>query len=139
MWTVAVLSAQFPTAVKETGRPDDAEAVRAKSESPKVLAGSGANVIVCDVEANVAVTALSCVADRMHAPLPVQSPCQPTKADPASAVAVSITGVPSAKEALHVAPQAIPARPLETDPLPFPLFVTATPYRTSGPHAGSVP
>ena len=50
------------------------------------------------------------------------SPLQPAKVEPASGVAVRVTTVFSAKLALHVSPQLIPAGALVTVPLPVPAF-----------------
>ena len=41
--------------------------------------------------------------------VPVQDPDHPPKVEPDAAVAVKVTLVPDAKEALQVAPQAMPA------------------------------
>jgi hypothetical protein len=46
------------------------------------------------------------------------------KVEPASALAVSVTGVPVAKPAEHVVPQLIPAGLDVTAPVPLPAFVT---------------
>src|SRR5207247_6746272 len=51
-------------------------------------------------------------------------PLQPVKVEPAAGVAVSVTAVPLAKLAVHVAPQVIPAGELVTVPLPVPAGVT---------------
>ena len=60
-----------------------------------------------------------------HVPVPEHPPPdQPVKTEPADGVAVSVTCVPSAKLAEQVAPQSIPAGPLETEPDPAPDFVT---------------
>ena len=75
--------------------------------------------------ANVAVTAVSAVSATTHVPVPVQPPPdQPVNVEPASGVAVNVTDVPFAKLALHVAPHAIPAGALDTEPDPVPAFVT---------------
>jgi hypothetical protein len=47
-------------------------------------------------------------------------------AEPAAAVAVRVTIVPSLNDAAHVAPQLIPAGALVTDPEPDPAFVTVS-------------
>src|SRR6266508_822906 len=46
MWTIAAVMVQFPLALKDTGRPDEAEAETAKSGSPNVLFASAPKVIV---------------------------------------------------------------------------------------------
>jgi hypothetical protein len=56
--------------------------------------------------------------------VPVPSPLHPSKVEPASGVAVSVTVDPLLKLAEHVAPQLIPAGLLVTVPLPAPVFVT---------------
>src|ERR671937_186694 len=66
----------------------------------------------------------------VQVPLPVQSPLQPVKVEPASAVAVSVTVVPSAKEAEQVAPQSMPAGELVTVPEPVPALVTVSVWLT---------
>jgi hypothetical protein len=59
-----------------------------------------------------------------HAPVPVQSPVQPTKVLLAKGVAVTVTFVPLAKLKLHVEPQLIPVGLLVTEPAPVPELVT---------------
>src|SRR5205823_3595817 len=62
-----------------------------------------------------------------HAPVPEQPPpLQPLKVEPAAGVAVSVTVVPLAKLAVHVAPQVIPAGELVTVPLPVPAVLTVS-------------
>ena len=69
----------------------------------------------------VAVTVVSAPSVTVHGPVPAQPPpLQPVKAKPALGVAVSVTAVPLANVAEHVAPQAIPAGALVTVPLPAP-------------------
>ena len=53
-------------------------------------------------------------------------PLQPVKVEPAAGVAVRVTAVPLAKEAEHVAPQAMPAGALVTVPLPAPALLTVS-------------
>ena len=54
----------------------------------------------------------------VHGPVPEQPPpLQPVKIEPAAGVAVSVTTVPLANGAEHVAPQAIPVGALVTVPL----------------------
>src|SRR5206468_11335966 len=65
----------------------------------------------------VAVTAVAPLSVTVHGPVPEQPPLQPVKAKPALGVAVSVTAVPLANVAEHVAPQAIPAGTLVTVPL----------------------
>jgi hypothetical protein len=57
---------------------------------------------------------------------PEQSEDHPVNADPAAAVAVSVTRVPSPKFAEHVDPQLMPAGLDVTVPLPAPAFVTVS-------------
>src|SRR2546427_10856059 len=62
------------------------------------------------VGAKVAVPVVAAESVIVHAPVPLQPPpLQPVKAEPAAGVAVSVTAVPLAKLAVHVAPQMIPA------------------------------
>jgi hypothetical protein len=57
-------------------------------------------------------------------PVPLQPPpLQPLKLLPPEGVAVSVTGVPLAKLALHVVPQLMPEGELVTVPLPERLTV----------------
>lgn len=62
----------------------------------------------------------------VQVPVPVQSPLQPEKVDPADGVAVRVTTVLSAKLNEHVAPQLIPGGLLVTVPLPVPPFWTSS-------------
>src|ERR687885_594763 len=59
-------------------------------------------------------------------PVPVQSPLQPEKIEPASAVAPRVTVVPSVKSAEQARPQEIPAGSLLTVPEPVPSLVTVS-------------
>lgn len=61
-----------------------------------------------------------------HVSVPVHAPDQPENADPVLAVAVSVTGVPLAKLALHVDPQLMPEGLLVTVPVPVPAACTVT-------------
>src|SRR3989441_9625910 len=61
----------------------------------------------------------------LHDALPI-APLQPVKVEPAAGVAVSVTAVPLAKLAVHVAPQVIPAGALVTVPLPVPALLTVS-------------
>src|SRR5207245_4124328 len=73
----------------------------------------------------VAVTVVAAETVTTHDPVPEQPPpLQPLKVEPAAGVAVSVTAVPLAKLAAHVAPQVIPAGELVTVPLPVPAGVT---------------
>src|SRR5207253_642564 len=73
----------------------------------------------------VAVTVVPAETVTTHVPVPEQPPpLQPVKVEPAAGVAVSVTAVPLAKLAVHVAPQVIPAGALVTVPLPVPAGVT---------------
>ena len=58
--------------------------------------------------------------------MPEQSPPQPVKVEPASTLAVSVTELPVAKAAEHVAPQLIPAGLDVTVPEPLPAFATVS-------------
>src|SRR3954451_16340946 len=80
----------------------------------------------CGRALKVAVTAFAASVVTWQAPVPVQEPLQPAKADPATAVGVSVTGVPSGKSCAHVAPQLIPAGALTTVPAPVPVLVTVS-------------
>src|SRR5207249_736759 len=77
--------------------------------------------------AKVAVTVVAAQSVTVHGPVPEQPPpLQPLKVEPAAGVAVSVTAVPLAKLAVHVAPQVIPAGALVTVPLPVPAGVTVS-------------
>ncbi len=77
--------------------------------------------------AKVAVTARAWLIVTWQVELePEQSPDQPVNADPADAVAVSVTTAPSPKLAEHVAPQLIPLGLESTEPLPAPARVTVS-------------
>jgi hypothetical protein len=67
---------------------------------------------------NVAVTEVLDVRVTAHVPMPVQAPDQPANVAPELGVAVSVTGVPLAKLALHVVPQLMPEGLLVTVPGP---------------------
>jgi hypothetical protein len=56
--------------------------------------------------------------------LPLQPPVHPVKDEFAAAVSVSVTWVPLAKLALHVAPQVMPAGLLLIVPVPVPAGLT---------------
>jgi hypothetical protein len=56
--------------------------------------------------------------------LPLQAPDQPAKYAPLLAVAVSLTTVPAANDALHVGEQVIPAGVLVTVPVEVPARLT---------------
>src|SRR5438094_943514 len=86
---------------------------------------------VCD--AKVAVTVVAAETVTTHVPVPEQPPpLQPLKVEPAAGVAVSVTTVPLAKLAVHVAPQVIPAGALVTVPLPVPAWVTVRVKESGG-------
>src|ERR687888_339247 len=87
-------------------------------------------VSVCMISAKSAVTARSWSMVTVQVPVPLQSPLQPVKVEPASGVAVSVTVVPSAKEAEQVAPQSMPAGELVTEPEPVPALVTVSVWLT---------
>src|SRR2546425_1495328 len=62
-------------------------------------------------------------------PVPLHpAPLQPVNADPLAGAAVKVTDVPLANDALHVAPQSMPAGLLVSVPLPLPVFVTVRAY-----------
>src|SRR6266536_3056050 len=72
---------------------------------------------MCDTSrAKVAVTVRAAFIVSVHVPVPVHAPLQPTKFDPASGVAVSVTTVPLLNVAPHVVGQAIPTGLLAADP-----------------------
>ena len=74
--------------------------------------------------ANVAVTEVAALTVTVQVPVPVQPlPLQPENVEPAAGVAVSVTAVPVANVAEHVAPQLMPAGALVTVPLPVPALV----------------
>src|SRR5439155_607302 len=90
-----------------------------------VPAGVTVSVKVCSVK--VAVTVVAAEIVTMQAPVPEQPPpLQPLKVEPAAGAAVSVTAVPLAKFAVHVAPQVIPAGELVTVPLPVPALLTVS-------------
>src|SRR5262247_4677060 len=63
----------------------------------------------------------------LQVPVPVQPPpLQPVKLEPAAGAAVSVTAVPLANEAEHVAPHVMPAGALVMVPLPAPLLLTVS-------------
>ena len=72
----------------------------------------------------VAVTDAFAVRVRLHGLVPEQAPDQPLKVNPAAGVAVSVTLVPLANDAVQVVPQLIPLGLLVTVPLPVPASVT---------------
>src|SRR5438093_11251646 len=77
----------------------------------------------------VAVTDWAALIVTTQIPVPLHpAPLQPLNTDPLAGVAVSVTDVPLANDALHVAPQLIPTGLLVTVPLPLPAFVTVRAY-----------
>src|SRR3954467_8488069 len=72
------------------------------------------------VAAKVAVTLCATVSSTWQLAVPPPAPLQPAKRDPAAAVAVSVTFVPSSKVSLQVAPHVMPAGALPTLPVPVP-------------------
>ena len=77
---------------------------------------------------NVAVMTRAPVIVTLHAPVPAHpSPLHPTKVEPAAGNAVSVTSVPCASVAVHVAPQSmVPSGAvLLTIPLPEPALAIA--------------
>src|SRR5512146_2434242 len=60
----------------------------------------------------------------VQAPVPVQGPLHPPKADPLEGTASRVTEVPPANEAVHVVPQLMPTGLLVTVPVPVPEVVT---------------
>ena len=77
----------------------------------------------------VAVTDWAALIVTTQIPVPLHpAPLQPLNTDPLAGVAVSVTDVPLANDALHVAPQLIPTGLLVTVPLPLPAFVTVRVY-----------
>src|SRR5216117_4037851 len=79
------------------------------------------------VGVKVAVTVVAAETVTTHDPVPEHPPpFQPLKVEPAAGAAVSVTAVPLAKLAVHVAPQLIPAGALVTVPLPAPASETVS-------------
>jgi hypothetical protein len=78
----------------------------------------------------VAVTPRAPLIVTTHEPVPVQSPDQPVKTEPAEGEAVSVTVAPSPRDALHVAPHAMPPMSDVTVPVPVPAFVTVSVWRS---------
>ena len=74
---------------------------------------------------NVAVTVVSAVSVTVQVPVPLQPPPdQPANAEPAVALADSVTVEPWVAVVEHVAPQLMPAGDDDTVPEPVPDFVT---------------
>src|SRR5262245_11311357 len=75
--------------------------------------------------AKVAVTDCAALIVTVQVPVPVQPPpLQPVKVEPTAGAAVSVTAVPLANEAEHVAPHVMPAGALVMVPLPGPVLLT---------------
>jgi hypothetical protein len=69
----------------------------------------------------VAVTLLAAfITTEQEVPVPLHVPLQPEKVEPEAGVAVRVTLVPLAKDALQVSPQLIPLGNEVTVPLPLP-------------------
>jgi hypothetical protein len=75
---------------------------------------------------NVVVTDVLAVRVTVQAPVPLQAPDQLANVDPVPGVAVSVTGVPMAKLALHVVPQLMPEGLLVMVPVPVPASTTVS-------------
>jgi hypothetical protein len=75
---------------------------------------------------NVAVAEAAAVGVKLQVPVPVQAPDQLANVDPVLGVAVSVTGVPLVKLALHVVPQLMPEGLLVTVPVPVPALCTVS-------------
>ena len=78
------------------------------------------------VAVKVAPTVVLAVRFTTHAPVPVQAPVQPPKAELVLTASVSVTDVPLAKLAVQVVGQLMPAGLLRIVPLPAPLSVTVS-------------
>src|SRR5436309_2609295 len=77
----------------------------------------------------VAVTGWAALIVTTQIPVPLHpAPLQPLNTDPLAGVAVSVTDVPLANDALQVAPQLIPTGLLVTVPPPLPVLVTVRVY-----------
>src|SRR5207249_2833101 len=88
-----------------------------------------ARVKLCICTANVAVTTVVAVMVTVQVLVPEQPPpLQPLNTDPLAGTAVKVTCVPLANEALHVAPQSMPAGLLLTAPPPLSAFHTDSVY-----------
>src|SRR5207245_624798 len=77
----------------------------------------------------LAFTACAALIVTTQVPVPLHpAPLQPVNTEPLAGAAVKVTDVPLANEALHVAPQSMPAGLLVSVPLPLPVFVTVRAY-----------
>jgi hypothetical protein len=80
----------------------------------------------CTCRANVAVTLRASLMLTVQVlDVPEHAPPQPENDDPAAALAVNVTLVPSANSAEQAAPQSMPAGSLTTDPVPEPVRETS--------------
>jgi len=75
---------------------------------------------------NLAATLSCALPTTRHEPMPEQSPLQPSNREPASGVAVSVTGMPAMYVIEHPLPHSMPPGLLETVPVPSPDFATTT-------------
>jgi len=92
----------------------------------KTMCLSEASPPLAAVAERIAPTAVSLSRVRLHGAMPEHAPVHPVKAEPSLGFAVSVTGVPVAKLALHVSPQLMPAGALVTVPAPLPEAVTVS-------------
>jgi hypothetical protein len=74
----------------------------------------------------VAVIRVLVVRFSVHVGVPVHAPDHPANMEPVPGVAVSVTGVPLAKVAIHAVPQLMPDGLLVTVPVPVPLLCSVS-------------